>query len=114
MNYKHIKTIVAEMNENIMFLEPKFDKALIGSGQRCGEETVAVYSSTECIKILMKVDKMSDLEAYEHFEGTLSVDKKTPYKPIFISDFRKIKIPTKKELDEIADIFEDSKEQEEC
>ena len=99
----HIKKIIQDQEENILFLEEKFDTALVGTGRRSGEEVVAVYDSTECIKILINEYGMDDLEAYEHFINSVEIENKSPYKPIYISDFRNIANPTNEELGEIIE-----------
>ena len=45
-----------------------FDEAFIGVSRRCGQPTLATYSYTKCIEILVKRDKMTWDEAVECFE----------------------------------------------
>ena len=45
-----------------------FDDAVIGIGQRCGQEDIIVYDAQKCIKILMERDGMIFEEAREFFE----------------------------------------------
>jgi len=86
-----IRDILLEIEPNIMFLEPKFDKALIGSGRACGANIVAAYNSDECLKILINEFHMADFDALEQFQDTVDNVDPGPYRPIFINDFRKIK-----------------------
>ena len=72
-----IRDIIQEENSDALFLESEFDKALIGTCLRYRRKTVAAYSSDACIKVLMK----------EH-----DCDDKEDNQPVFISDFRKIKL----------------------
>jgi hypothetical protein len=86
-----IRTIIEELNPEALFLPTSFDKALIGTSKTCGQKEVAAYDSDECIRILIKKQKMDEMEALEYFGQT--VDKGAPgiFKPVFINDFRKIK-----------------------
>ena len=89
---KLIREIVKEINQDVLFLEEDFDDALIGTGKTYGfNNSVAVYSSDLCILILIKKYNMSELEAFEHFSESIENLPMDNNKPIFISDFRKIK-----------------------
>ena len=58
-----------------------FDDAVIGIGQRCGQEDIIVYDAQKCIKILVERDGIEFEEAREFFEfNTLGawVGKTTP------------------------------------
>ena len=89
MTMNKVREIVKEHDDRILFLEEKFDKALIGTGKTCGGNIVAVYNASECIKILINDEKMDELDALEKFEKSIAVPG--TYKPIFIDDFRKMK-----------------------
>ena len=86
---KIIKEIILERNPEAIFLNEKFDKAIIGSGQSSGREYVAAYDSDKCIEILS--ENKAELEAYECFQAYMKNDWKNKNDPIFISDFTKIK-----------------------
>ena len=62
--------IMAEMKEHnekaLMF--DGFDEAYIGPATRCGQPTLAAYSYTKCIEILMRDNKMSHEGAVEYYE----------------------------------------------
>ena len=45
-----------------------FDDAVIGIGQRCGQEDIIVYAAQKCIKILIERDGIEFEEAREFFE----------------------------------------------
>ena len=86
-----IKKIIKELNPRAMFLSPLFDGALIGTSKTCGNLEVAAYSSDQCLNILIKNQNMDELEALEYFQGTINSGKFNKNKPVFISDFRKIR-----------------------
>jgi hypothetical protein len=86
-----IKKIIKELNPRAMFLSPLFDSALIGTSKTCGNLDVAAYSSDQCLNILIKNQKMDELEAFEYFQGTINSGKFNKNKPVFINDFRNIK-----------------------
>ena len=90
--HKLIKEIIQEENPNALFLEPEFDKALIGTCKRYGRKTVAAYNSDICLQVLMSVHKLDEIGAYERFSDSLDTTKKEEHHPVFISDFRKIKM----------------------
>ena len=50
-----------------MLLADGFDAAFIGSGERCGQPTLAVYDRDKCIEILQG-QGMSYDEAQEYFD----------------------------------------------
>lgn len=54
------------MEDNIL-LADGFDAALIGTGERCGQPTLAVYDREKCIEILQG-QGMSYDEAQEYFD----------------------------------------------
>lgn len=54
------------MEDNIL-LADGFDAALIGTGERCGQPTLAVYDRKKCIEILQG-QGMSYDEAQEYFD----------------------------------------------
>ena len=83
-----IKEIILERNPEAIFLNDKFDKALIGSGQSSGLH-IAAYDSDKCIEILS--ENKTELKAYECFQEYIKNDWKNKNDPIFISDFTKIK-----------------------
>ena len=45
-----------------------FDDAVIGIGERCGQEDIIVYDAQKCIKILVERDGIEFEEAREFFE----------------------------------------------
>jgi hypothetical protein len=90
---EHIKEIVLERNPDAIFLEEKFDDALIGTSIQCGSKHVATYDSNKCIEILTEQAGMDEMEAYEHFNfATEQIDTKENA-PIIFSDFRNAKRP---------------------
>ena len=54
--------------EEELLLADGFDAALIGTGERCGQPTIAVYDREKCIEVLEKRDGMTQEEANEFFE----------------------------------------------
>ena len=54
------------MEDNIL-LADGFDAALIGTGERCGQPTLAVYDREKCIEVLQG-QGMSYDEAQEYFD----------------------------------------------
>ncbi len=86
-----IREIIKEHNKDALFLEEKFDAALIGTGRYCGGKTVAVYDSSKCLEILVDNEEMDELEALEQLERTVDDVKPGKNKPIFVNDFRNMK-----------------------
>ena len=54
--------------EEELLLADGFEAALIGTGERCGHPTIAVYDREKCIEVLEKRDGMTQEEANEFFE----------------------------------------------
>jgi hypothetical protein len=94
-----IKDIIKEQNREALFLEEQFDKALIGSALKYGRCIVAAYNTTACLKILMKYDQICEIEAYEKFKNSIESKEKEGNYPVFINDFRKIKLIDLENLD---------------
>ena len=94
-----IREIIKDQNPEALFLEDEFDPAIIGSCLKFGKKVVAAYSSDGCLKILMKNHKFCEIEAYEKFLDSLSSKNKEENYPVFISDFRKIKLIELKDFD---------------
>ena len=64
-----------------VLLADGFEKAIIGVARRCGEDPIVCYDRAKCIKILIKRDKMTWLEAEEYFTFNVEgawVGKQTP------------------------------------
>jgi hypothetical protein len=97
-----IRDIIKEENPDALFLEPEFDKALIGTCLRYGRKTVAAYNTDICLKTLMEKHGCDDIDAYEKFHNSLDCTDKEENQPVFINDFRKIKI-IKKENFKLTD-----------
>lgn len=91
MNIKLIKDILLEVNPQIIFLDKVFDKALVGNFKNYNKKYVAVYNSTEYIKILMKKSNLNMIEALDQLHSYIDSDLED--KPIFIQDFREAKEP---------------------
>ena len=97
-NKKLIKEILKQRNPEVIFIEDKFDEALVGSAIQCGGNHVAIYDSNKCIEILMKIKNIGELEAFEEFEYTSEFSNSLSNKPMFFSDFRNIKEPNITEI----------------
>ena len=59
-----IKDSIAEHNPEAL-LADGFDGALVGIGVRCGQPTLAVYSYSKAVDVLMARDGMTHEEAIE-------------------------------------------------
>ena len=97
---KLIKEIILERNPRSIFLENKFDKALIGTSIQCGRKQVATYDSNKCIEILIEELDFNELEAYEHFSFTTEQIESNENAPIIFSDFSNAKSPNAPEINE--------------
>ncbi len=90
--HKIIKDIIKEQNKKATFLEEAFDKAIIGTCLKYGKTVVAAYNTDVCLKILMKTHGFCEIQAYEKFKDSIeSKDSECNY-PVFINDFRRIKL----------------------
>ena len=90
--HKIIKEIIKDQNKNACFLEIEFDKALIGTCLKYGRRIVAAYSADSCLKVLMTKHGCCEIEAYEKFRDSIDTKDKEDNYPVFINDFRKIKL----------------------
>ncbi len=87
-----IKDIIKEQNKEATFLEEAFDNAIIGTCLKYGKTVVAAYNTNVCLKILMKKHGFCEIEAYEKFKDSIESKEKEGNYPVFINDFRKIKL----------------------
>jgi len=67
-----------------LLLADGFDAALIGTGERCGQPTIAVYDREKCIEVLEKRDGMTQEEANEFFEFNVMGAWVGEQTPIFV------------------------------
>ena len=72
------------MEEELLFADG-FDAALIGTGSRCGQPTLAVYDSQKCIEILQS-QGMSNEEALEYFDFNVMGAWVGNQTPIFVDN----------------------------
>ena len=91
MNKKLMKDIILERNAKAVFLPGSFDGALVGYAVGYSETCVANYDADKCIKKLMKLQKIGELEALEEFQITVKNCALSENKPVFTSDLRKAK-----------------------
>lgn len=89
---KIVKEIIKEQNKNACFLEVEFDKAIIGTCLKYGRKIVAAYSADDCLKVLMAKHECCEIEAYEKFRDSIDTKGTEDNYPVFINDFRKIKL----------------------
>lgn len=88
---KKVRKIVEEIGENILFLQPEFNNALIGTARACGKNDVAAYDLTKCMEVMIETHGITEMEALEQVENSINKAPTGKYKPIFINDFRLIK-----------------------
>ena len=81
----------------MMLTADGLDKAIIGIGERCGDENIVAYDCEKIIKILMKRDGMTEEEALEFLSFNITGAYMGEGTPIFIW---KMGI---KEINEVAD-----------
>jgi len=94
-----IKEIIKEQNENACFLEKEFDKAIIGTCLKYVGEVVVAYSADGCLKVLMKKHGCCEVEAYNRFKDSIDTKDTESNYPVFINDFRRIKLVDLKDFD---------------
>jgi len=63
-----------------------FEKALIGTGRRCGQPDIKVYSITRALAILMGDQELSYDEAVEHLEFNVIGSWVGEETPIWVDD----------------------------
>lgn len=56
-----------KIKDKTLFLEPAFDKAIVGHFQRCGKPPVVIYDVNKVIDVLMVTGKLTEAEAEEWF-----------------------------------------------
>jgi len=108
MNKKLMKEIIKEINAKAVFLPDAFDNALVGTAAGYSKVHVANYDADKCIKILMELQNIGELEAFEEFQITVENCAMSKNKPVFTSDLRKVKAAPPINLDiygTIADIL---------
>ena len=86
-----IRKIVEEVDDNILFLQPEFNDALIGTARACGKTDVAAYDLTKCMEIMIEKHNIDEMDALKQVENSINKAPSGTYKPIFINDFRQAK-----------------------
>ena len=104
-NSQLIKEIILERNPEAIFLENSFDEAILGYGISCGQNYIAIYDSDKCLKTIMKVLEMGEIEAYEQLQYSIDILESSENNPIIFSDFSKTKPPKFSDID-ISDQFD--------
>lgn len=95
MESKQIKEIIAEQNPEALFIDgldgdkDTFNDALIGFGERCGMETVAIYDMEDIISIISDTSDIGYEEAEEWYNFNIAGAYMGPNTPIFVCDIRK-------------------------
>lgn len=74
---------VAGDNEDMLFWDG-FDRALIGSGERCGQPDVAVYDYDKCIAVLMR-DGATLEDAQDYIGHNLTGGWLGPHTPLMLN-----------------------------
>lgn len=80
-----IATLMGEHNEEAL-LADGFEEAFIGPATRCGQPTLAAYSYTKAVDVLVKRDGMTEEEAQEYIDFNVTGAWVGPNTPIFILD----------------------------
>ena len=81
-----------------MLLADGFEGAFIGVATRCGQPTLAVYSSDKCINILMKDYGMDEEMAREWFDFNVTGSWVGEETPLFVESMS---------LDEACELFKE-------
>jgi hypothetical protein len=85
---KKVRKIVGEISKDILFLQPEFNDALIGTARACGKTDVAAYDLTKCMNIMIEKHGVTEMEALEQVKNSIDDAPYGTHKPIFINDFR--------------------------
>jgi len=81
--------IAATMEEHNpeALLADGFEDAFIGPAVRCGQPTLACYSHSKAVKVLVDRDGMSEDEAQEFIDFNVTGAWVGPNTPIFVIDY---------------------------
>jgi len=96
MESKQIKEEIAGYNEEALFLDgldgdkDSFNEALIGFGERCSMNTLAVYSIDKILEILENKFEMSYEEAREWYDYNIAGAWMGDNTPICVYDLREV------------------------
>lgn len=85
MAYETARGLVCSQCEDAAVLPPEFDSALLGVGERFGEECMAVYSLEKVLRILMKKNSWERDEAVEWFEFNILGSSPGGTTPVFVT-----------------------------
>ncbi|MHA1468953.1 MAG: hypothetical protein ACTSSP_00175 [Candidatus Asgardarchaeia archaeon] len=104
--YENMRKIIKEENNDVLFLAHEFNEALMGSCLIETNKAVAVYDTDIYIRILIKNLEIEELEALKKLEDCILYYYGYPNHPVFINDFRRIKMVNLEHL-EPTDTIED-------
>jgi hypothetical protein len=77
---------VAQFNEDALMADG-FEDAIMGIVERCGMSALVVYDTRKCIDILINRDKMSEPEAWEHFNFNVAGAYMGVNTPLFFTPY---------------------------
>lgn len=79
------REVMSEHNPQAL-LADGFDDAFVGPARRCGQPTLAAYSTKKALAVLIERDGMTYEEAVEYFEFNVAEAWHGPNTPIWIDD----------------------------
>lgn len=82
---ERILEAIQEENPEALLLDG-FEAALVGVARRCAQPTLAVYSISEILKILVERDGLDWEEAVEHFEFNIAGAWMGEHTPVLLAD----------------------------
>jgi hypothetical protein len=87
LSREQIATLMSEHNEEAL-LADGFEEAFIGPAVRCGQPTLAAYSYSKAVEVLVKRDGITEEEAQEYIDFNVTGAWVGPNTPIFVIDLQ--------------------------
>jgi hypothetical protein len=83
MTITELREWAANYNEEAL-LADGFEEAIIGMGERCTQDPVAIYDAERCLEVLMERDGMSEEDAKDYFYFNVLGAWLGKHTPIFV------------------------------
>lgn len=86
MATKNYRRYLKENYPEYLVLSPDyFDRAIVGVIEGCGTSGAVCYSVSEIIEILMKIEKMSEEDAWEWYDYNIAGAYMGKHTPVFLT-----------------------------
>jgi hypothetical protein len=85
MNKKELEEYLSYLDQEIMLMDG-FEEAFIGLSKRCGQPTLATYSFSKMVQVLIDRDGLDEMDAVEYIDYNCTGAWMGELTPIVVED----------------------------